>query len=540
MISSLVIFGFLFAPLHSINANHTSQNNIPLDKAQKLLTQLMPEEKVGQLFLVTFNGTDTSDKSPIFSLISQYGIGGVVLQRKNDNFTDKTPTVNAAHELISSLQDINWQHSLAGAGSGVQNVGDNAYIPLFVGISQEGGGSQYSQIISGLSQLPNEMTIGATWSPDLAEANGEILGDELDKLGVNLLFGPSLDVLELPLQEGGEDLGTRVFGGDPYWVGEMGKAYIRGVHQGSENRIAVMAKHFPGRGGSDRPLDEEVATVQKSLEQLKQIELAPFFAVTGAIEDPNENADGMLVSHIRYQGFQGNIRVTTKPVSFDPAALSQILSLPQFTTWREAGGVIISDDLGSSAVRKFNDPTMLSFDARQTARSAFLAGNDLLFVDNFTASGDPDSFTSIVNTINYFTQKYTEDPTFAQRVDASVLRILTLKYKLYPNFTIKAVIPSPSGLDSINLENQAVMDTAQSSAALINPSSAELQNVLPDPTWLPGKDHFPDGFRGIPTVQLMREYQFAGIRFIEKCCIAVVWSNCWKPGYPIAPDFLFI
>ena len=95
-----------------------------------------------------------------------------------------------------------------------------------------------------------------------------------------------------------------------------------------------MAKHFPGRGGSDRPLEEEVATVRKSLEQLKQIELAPFFAVTGSSEDPSAITDGLLVSHIRYQGFQGNIRVTTRPVSFDPTALSQILTLPQFSSWR--------------------------------------------------------------------------------------------------------------------------------------------------------------------------------------------------------------
>ncbi len=325
------------------------------------------------------------------------------------------------------------------------------------------------------------MTLGATWNPSLAEQTGAILGSELSAVGINLLMGPSLDVLELPIQDGGEDLGTRTFGGDPYWVGEMGKAFIRGVHQGSSSKIAVMAKHFPGRGGADRPSEEEVSTVRKSLEQLKQIELAPFFAITGGTSDPLSTTDGLLVSHIRYQGFQGNIRVTTRPVSFDPAALTQILALPQFSIWRDTGGLILSDDLGSTAVRRFNDPTLLTFDARQTARNAFLAGNDLLFADDFTASGDPDSFTSIVNTLDYFTQKYKEDPTFAQRVDASVLRILTLKYKLYPNFIVTTVTPSETGLAEIGKNNQPILDSAQLSAALINPSPSELQNVLPDP-----------------------------------------------------------
>ena len=114
----------------------------------------------------------------------------------------------------------------------------------------------------------------------------------------------------------------------------------------------VVAKHFPGRGSSDRVPEEEIATVRKSLEQLQQINLKPFFAVTNSTE-PTELVDGLLVSHIRYQGFQGNIRATTRPVSFDPTALSDVLALPEFTSWRENGGLMVSDALGSQAVRDF-------------------------------------------------------------------------------------------------------------------------------------------------------------------------------------------
>ena len=110
--------------------------------------------------------------------------------------------------------------------------------------------------------------------------------------------------------------GSRTFGGDSYWVGEMGKAYIEGIHQGGDNQVLVISKHFPGAGESDRSTDQEIPTVRKSLEQLKQIELAPFFAVTGNAPSQAMTTDGILVSHIRYQGFQGNIRATTKPVSF--------------------------------------------------------------------------------------------------------------------------------------------------------------------------------------------------------------------------------
>ena len=45
-------------------------------------------------------------------------------------------------------------------------------------------------------------------------------------------------------------------------------------------------------------------------------------------------------------------------------------------------------------------------------------------------------------TLDFFAQKYREDSTFAQRVDASVERILTLKFKLYPEFIPDQIIPA--------------------------------------------------------------------------------------------------
>ena len=158
-------------------------------------------------------------------------------------------------------------------------------MPLFIGISQEGDGTPYDQILSGLTPLPSQMAMGATWNTEMARQVGTVAGSELSALGFNLFLGPSLDVVEAPNPSAQIDLGTRVFGGDPFWVGEMGKAYISGLHTGSSSRMVVVAKHFPGRGDSDRSPEEEVPTVRKSLEQLKQIELSPFLAVTQS-DDP--------------------------------------------------------------------------------------------------------------------------------------------------------------------------------------------------------------------------------------------------------------
>ncbi len=484
MLASLVIILMLAAvtsPAGVVSAERSQQAD-PAVLAEQMLEQMTAEEKVGQLFLVSFEGSEVSNNSQLQQLISQYHIGGVVLSARNDNFQGPEDTLIQAYGLNADLQQVEWQSSQAEQTDPLtQELFTPRYIPLFIGISQEGDLTPFDQIINGLTALPNQMAIGATWDSSLAQKVGMVAGEELSALGFNLVFGPSLDVLEVLQAGSGTDLGTRTFGGDPYWVGKMGAAYIQGLHEGSENRIAVIAKYFPGRGGSDRLPDEEVATVRKSLEQLKQIELAPFFTVTGNAEEPSMQADGLLVSHIRYQGFQGNIRATTRPVSFDRDSLDQLLNLEPFSTWRGEGGVIISDNLGSQAVRKFFDPTGLTFDGKNVARTAFLAGNDILYVDDFVSSGDPDQFTTLVNTLDFFNQKYREDQAFKELVDQSVLRILTLKYQVFLNqFEYATVIPPVEGLEAVGDSQQISFEVAQDALTLVSPEISQLTEVLPN------------------------------------------------------------
>lgn len=481
LMTFFVIVTFLIPQGVSLAAPE-SQELAARDKAANLLQKMSPAEKVGQLFLVTFLGNSTDIDSNIHKLITEQHIGGVVLRSDNDNFIGPEETIPAAQEMIGSLQQINWDtsHSDTPIGSGGAAAQIN-YVPLLIGISQEGDLGPFDQIINGMTPLPNEMAIGATWDAANAETAGTILGQELKALGINLLFGPSLDVLDVVKTDVGEDLGVRTFGGDPYWVAEMGQAYIKGVHTGSDNEVAVIATHFPGRGGSDRQPEDEVATVRKSLEQLKQIELAPFFAVTKENEDPSEITDGLLLSHIRYQGFQGNIRATTRPVSFDSAALDQLMTLSEFSVWQQNGGILVSDDLGSTAVRKFFDPLNTNFDARQVIKSALLAGNDLLYTGNIVATGDEDTYTTIVRTHDYFVQKYTEDSAFQQRVDEAVLRVLTLKYELFPTFRVVDVLPSESDLDVVGSSEQQAFEIARQSVTLVSPDLADLDSVLPEP-----------------------------------------------------------
>jgi beta-N-acetylhexosaminidase len=459
----LFIFLLSFTPVQA-------QPPTPPAAVRLVLASMTAQEKVGQLFLVSFNGTDTSEESQIFDLITRYHVGGVVLTAANDNFTN-TDTLTQTHALINNLQRIEWQNS---------TNANTEYAPLFIGIAQEGDGFPSDQLINGLTPLPSNMAIGATWDVSYAEQVAEIRGRELEALGFNLYFGPSLDVLENPSASGG-DLGTRVFGGDPFWVGEMGRAFVKGLHEGSENNLLVIGKHFPGVGGADRLPEVEVSTVRKSLEQLKQIELAPFFAVTGNAPVPSSAVDGLLVSHIRYQGFQGNIRATTKPISLDSQALTQIITLPEFSTWYNEGGLLISDNIGTSSVREFYALGGGQFSARNAARDAFLAGNDMIYLGNIKADDAPDIYTTTTRVLDFFAQKYIEDPAFAQRVDASVARILTAKLGLYENFIFANVVVPELDLTEFGIGADVTFAVAQNSATLISPSLQDLTSVLPQP-----------------------------------------------------------
>lgn len=457
-----------------------AQSSTPSAGVRLIMNEMTPEEKVGQLFLVSFKGTDTSFESQIYDLITRYHVGGVVLTSENDNFSG-TNTAEQAYELIDALQRLEWSSAVTPyEDPQTGQVVTSVYVPLFIGINQEGDNYPTDQILNGLTPLPSEMAIGATWDTDLAEQVGLVRGRELATLGFNLNIGPSFDVLETP-SSFGSDLGSRVFGGDPFWVGEMGRAYVEGLHKGSDNNLLVIAKHFPGVGGADRLPEQEVSTVRKSLEQLKQIELAPFFSVTGNAISEAAIVDGLLVSHIRYQGFQGNIRATTRPISFDSQALSQILALPQFSNWYANGGLVVSDNLGSPSVRDFYASGGGQFFARVAARDAFLAGNDILYLGNIVSSDAPDSYTTTIRSIDFFVQKYNEDPAFAQRVDASVARILTAKMGIYDNFILSNVVNGGTQLSELGSDTAVTFAVARNSATLISPDLSDLTNVMPLP-----------------------------------------------------------
>lgn len=435
-------------------------------------------DRVGQLFVIDFQGNQTAVNSDIAELIQEYRIGGLVISPENRNFSNvsggDTPVQVAI--LTNQLQALAYgvylrpDQALSPPAALLRepetlNLGIfqrvSQSIPLLVGVEQMGDDLFNTSLRQGFTTLPSQMALGATWDPELVKSVGEVAGRELAAVGVNLLLGPGLDVLEQPRPDLGAGLSVQNFGGDPYWVGKLGQAYISGIHQGSNQRIATLASHFPGQGGTDRRPDEEVATIQKSLQELRRTDLLPFASVTNNASailrsdgDP-AMTEGLISGHIRYSSFQGS-RERTPPISL-ATELGTILALEEFAAWRAQGGLVMSDALGLPAVRRYYDPKLERFQRKQIALDAFLAGNDLLYLSRFSLTDEwEDARNNIKETVLFFRDLYTRDPNFASRVDDSLRRILRLKFRLYAPAQVETAAPASAAMTRIGLADVLV------------------------------------------------------------------------------------
>lgn len=442
----------------TVPASQPTPSEPHAEQVEALLATMSPADKVGQLFVVAFEGSDTSFESDIAELIYAYRIGGVVLSPENRNFSNEpgSDTPLRVSTLVNQLQSIAYGILLP-AEAALQPVPVEPWppnnlvaleretnvqppnIPLLIGVEQMGDNLPHTALRRSFTPLPSQLAIGATWNPQLAADTGALAGRELRAVGVNMLLGPNLDVLDqpLPAQVGG--MGVLSFGGNPYWVSQMARAYVEGVHAGGEGRVATFVRHFPGQGNIDRLPSEEVATIQKSAEELRAVTLPPFLAVAGVATDDGDGAqpslpptttDGIMVSNMQFSALQG-ADTQGLPLSLDPD-LSRIVADAGLADWRAAGGVLMSGPLGVPAVRKVYDPAQADFPARRLALDAFTAGHDLLYLTQFSSDGTPESALDNVRaTVAFFQERYRNDANFAAQVDAAVRRILHLKLRLY-------------------------------------------------------------------------------------------------------------
>ncbi|HQF72033.1 MAG TPA: hypothetical protein PLH39_12230, partial [Promineifilum sp.] len=89
-------------------ARSQDEPNLPA-QAEALLQAMTVPERIGQLFLVTFQGDRAPADSAIGELILTYHIGGVALLAENDNLTgygDPAQTPAQVRDLTANLQRL--------------------------------------------------------------------------------------------------------------------------------------------------------------------------------------------------------------------------------------------------------------------------------------------------------------------------------------------------------------------------------------------------------------------------------------------------
>ena len=375
---------------------------------KEILENMPIEDKIAQMIMPairTWEGEKVkalSDDPELAAALRRHPYGGIILF--GANIEDAAQTVR----LIGDLQANNAQGA---ADRGAQ------MIPYFIAADQEGG--SVARLTMG-TRGTGSMAIGATG--DAAGRNafaiGEVFGEELSVLGINVNLGPCIDLIADLTDLG---MSTRVFSDDPQTVAELGLAFADGVGQSD---VVTCFKHFPGAGdGSDYP-----TSIPLTLEQLEQSGLLTYGAAIDAgaemvmiavttfpqVDDEVLMADGVTKG---YYPATLSPRIVTQmlreTLGFDGVVMTDALEMEQFATEPDTGAALFTGDLGTVE------------HALQIAKKAINAGCDILLIptdlsEPATVQYYDDYIAGIANLV--------EDGAIPmERIDESVRRILALK-----------------------------------------------------------------------------------------------------------------
>ncbi|WP_195984750.1 glycoside hydrolase family 3 N-terminal domain-containing protein [Clostridium sp. D33t1_170424_F3] len=147
--------------------------------------------------------------------------------------------------LVKTMTDAEKFAMLGGDDSGTAKLGNPGYM---VGVPRLGvpenrmhDGPAGVTSIYETTGFPTEMSLGATWSEELAGTYGEILGADNVSISANVQLGTQLDMNRSPHFARTKD----TMGEDPYLTSQLGVELIKGVQsEGS----AAMIKHFAAYG----------------------------------------------------------------------------------------------------------------------------------------------------------------------------------------------------------------------------------------------------------------------------------------------------
>lgn len=308
----------------------------PLQVVNAILAQMSPDEKLGQMMLVRFNGQDYSPQ--LEAMISQYHVGGVIFFQSN---------IASKSQLISLTSQM--QH--------------HANLPLIVSVDQEGGTVDRFVNLDG-PQL-SASSIGATGDPNKAYQQGLKDAQNLTTYGFNLNLGPVVDVTNVYNNE----LAGRTYGTNPTIVTTMAEAYLKGLQHSS--KVLGTIKHFPGLGDTATDPHGRLPNLTRSLNDLNAIDWMPYKNMLS-----QNNVYSIMVTHEIVRALDPNT-----PSSLSPKVVGILRNQLGFK------GVIITDGLTMGAI-------MARYTLGEAAALAVEAGDDLLM-----DPGSPNQVAQMINGI---------------------------------------------------------------------------------------------------------------------------------------------
>ncbi len=296
------------------------------DPIQQILTSMTLDEKIGQMIIAGFYGTEINDY--IVSLVNDARVGGIIFFGRN------FVSLNQTTELLNDIKEL-----------------DPKY-PLFLSVDEEGG--SVSRLPSEIDDLPSARWFRRNIGQDKAFDLGVVIGETLSTFGFNMNYAPVLDV------DNGKSssvMGSRSYSTDPQVVGEMGSMVSKGMEYAG---VISVVKHFPGHGDVAVDSHEGVPVLRFSMERLTQNELKPFVIAIA------NDIPAIMVGHLA-------INVIDKKT---PASLSYPILTGLLRQTMGYDGVIITDDLGMGAIRK-------DYSQSEAAVLAVLAGADVVMVSHY-------------------------------------------------------------------------------------------------------------------------------------------------------------
>ena len=318
------------------------------------------EQRVAQLICMRANNPDKPFDENVGKYITKYNIGGVCFFR-----ADATAQVEKTNE---------WQAL--------------AQTPLMVSIDAEWGlGMRVNNTLS----YPFQMTLGAIADDQLIYQMGEQVAEQCQRMGIHVNFAPVVDVNSNPANP---VIGMRSFGESPQKVGEKGVAYAQGMQ--SKGLITSM-KHFPGHGNTATDSHLTLPTVNRTMDEVRDIDLAPFRYM---IEN---GVNGAMVGHLYFPAIE-KVENTSSSLSY--GVVTELLK-------KQMGfkGLIFTDGLDMKGVSQ-------TVDSKDVPYEALMAGNDVLILP----SDVPYAIKSIKRAAE-------DDATVAARVEESCKKILRYKYR---------------------------------------------------------------------------------------------------------------